>query len=103
MDQPAACLLAMDPQPSLLLAADASVVALNPALQAWVAEGPTLRAWLPANCTALVRACLRQHRAISDVRHEGPAHGARADLYLHVADCAVLAQAGADQRRTVGR
>lgn len=83
MDQPAACLLAMDPQPSLLLAADASVVALNPALQAWVAEGPTLRAWLPANCAALVRACLRQHRAISDVEVQV---GARTVLWTFMPD-----------------
>lgn len=67
MDDTAYPLLAKDPQPSLLLASDASPLALNPALQAWVAEGPELARWLPANCAALVRACLRQHRAISDV------------------------------------
>ncbi|MFV3289777.1 sensor histidine kinase [Pseudomonas sp. NY11955] len=67
MDNPAYPLLAKDPQPSLLLASDASPLALNPALQAWLAEGPALAQWLPANCAALVRACLRQHRAISDV------------------------------------
>ncbi|HDS1777290.1 TPA: PAS domain S-box protein [Pseudomonas putida] len=67
MDDTAYPLLAKDPQPSLLLASDASPLALNPALQAWVAEGPELACWLPANCAALVRACLRQHRAISDV------------------------------------
>ncbi|MGA9660175.1 MAG: PAS domain-containing sensor histidine kinase, partial [Pseudomonas alloputida] len=67
MDDTAYPLLTKDPQPSLLLASDASPLALNPALQAWVAEGPELARWLPANCAALVRACLRQHRAISDV------------------------------------
>lgn len=67
MDQTAYPLLAKDPQPSLLLAADARPLALNPALQAWVDQGPALSDWLPANCAALVRACLRQHRAIADV------------------------------------
>ncbi|MBI6941832.1 PAS domain S-box protein [Pseudomonas putida] len=61
-------LLAKDPQPSLLLAADAQAVAVNPALQALIQGGPALPAWLPANCPALVRACLRQCRAIADVQ-----------------------------------
>ena len=60
-------LLALDPQPSLLLAADASPVQLNAALQALIAEGPPLASWLPGNHAALVRACLRQGRAISEV------------------------------------
>ncbi|MFF7064837.1 ATP-binding protein [Pseudomonas sp. NPDC008258] len=67
MDKTAYPLLAKDPQPSLLLAGDATPLVLNRALQAWVDEGPPLASWLPANCAALVRACLRQHRAIADV------------------------------------
>ncbi|HFL2189706.1 TPA: sensor histidine kinase [Pseudomonas putida] len=67
MDQTAYPLLAKDPQPSLMLAADAKPLALNAALQAWIDEGPALTSWLPANCAALVRACVRQHRAIADV------------------------------------
>lgn len=67
MDKTLSPLLAKDPQPSLLLAADARPLATNPALQALLHEGPPLAAWLPANCAALVRACLRQHRAIADV------------------------------------
>ena len=59
MDQTAYPLLAKDPQPSLMLAADAKPLALNAALQAWIDEGPALTSWLPANCAALVRACLR--------------------------------------------
>jgi PAS domain S-box-containing protein len=57
-------LLALDPQPSLL-AADASPLQLNAALQAL----PKGRRW-PVGCRAtmpLVRACLRQGRAISEV------------------------------------
>ncbi len=50
-----------------MLAADAKPLALNAALQAWIDEGPALTSWLPPNCAALVRACLRQHRAIADV------------------------------------
>ncbi|MFF7110470.1 sensor histidine kinase [Pseudomonas sichuanensis] len=60
-------LLALDPQPSLLLAADAGPLQLNAALQALIAEGPPLASWLPGNHAALVRACLRQGRAISEV------------------------------------
>jgi hypothetical protein len=67
VDKTLSPLLAKDPQPSLLLAADARPLATNPALQALLQEGPPLAAWLPANCAALVRACLRQHRAIADV------------------------------------
>lgn len=70
MDKPLSPLLVKDPQPGLLLAADATPLASNPALQAWVDEGPALACWLPANCAALVRACLRQHRAIADVQVE---------------------------------
>ncbi|WP_449434899.1 sensor histidine kinase [Pseudomonas putida] len=50
------------------MAADARPLAVNPALQALVDEGPALVSWLPANYSALVRACLRQHRAISEVQ-----------------------------------
>ena len=60
-------LLAKDPQPSLLLAADCSALAINPAMQTLVQGGPPLADWLPNNCPALVRACLRQHRAIAEV------------------------------------
>ena len=67
MDRTLTPLLAKDPQPSVLLAADASALVVNPALQAMVQGGPVLASWLPANCPSLVRACLRQHRAIADV------------------------------------
>jgi PAS domain S-box-containing protein len=63
-------LLALDPQPSVLLGSDARPRQLNRALQALVAEGPALAAWLPANHVALVRACLRQGRAIDEVEAE---------------------------------
>ncbi|MBH3308810.1 PAS domain S-box protein [Pseudomonas mosselii] len=63
-------LLALDPQPSLLLAADASPVQLNPACEALVRQGPPLAQWLPANHVELVRASLKQGRAISEVEAE---------------------------------
>jgi len=62
-------LLASDPQPSLLLDASAAVLAVNPALQAMLGPWPqrAVDYWLPSNSVALVSACLRQGRAISDV------------------------------------
>ncbi|MBV4544179.1 sensor histidine kinase [Pseudomonas vlassakiae] len=70
MDQTLSPLLAKDPQPSVLLAADARALASNPALQALIGAGAVLDDWLPGNCAALVRACLRQHRAIADVEKQ---------------------------------
>ncbi|MHC6225896.1 PAS domain-containing sensor histidine kinase [Pseudomonas sp. X10] len=83
MEQIHTLLLAKDPQPSLLLDASARPVASNAALQALIAEGPPLAQWLPANCTALVRACLRQGRAIAEVETEV---GARILLWTFIPD-----------------
>ncbi|MDH0300768.1 MULTISPECIES: ATP-binding protein [unclassified Pseudomonas] len=70
MDLTCTPLLALDPQPSLLIGPDALAWQLNPALQALIQGGPPLTHWLPANHAALVRACLSQARAISDVEAE---------------------------------
>lgn len=70
MDTTLSPFLAKDPQPSLLLAADAQPISANPALQALVGTEPNLHRWLPANCNALVRACLHQGRAVPDVEVE---------------------------------
>ncbi|MGJ7550965.1 sensor histidine kinase [Pseudomonas alloputida] len=70
MDQTLSPLLAKDPQPSVLLAADAGALASNPALQGLIGADATLTDWLPSNAAALVRACLRQHRAIADVEKQ---------------------------------
>ena len=68
MDDTSSPLLAKDPQPSALLSANAQLISANRALQAMIAQGPALAQWLPANCAALVRACLRQDRAIAEVQ-----------------------------------
>ncbi|MNG90192.1 Sensor histidine kinase TodS [compost metagenome] len=83
MDNSASPLLIKDPQPSVLLTADASPVAVNPALLTLIDQGPALACWLPANCAALVRACLRQHRAIAEVEAEV---GARILLWTFIPD-----------------
>lgn len=69
VNAPMTILLASDPQPSLLLDASAAVLAVNPALQVMLGPWPqrAVDYWLPSNYVALVSACLRQGRAISDV------------------------------------
>ncbi|PMY45473.1 MULTISPECIES: PAS domain-containing sensor histidine kinase [Pseudomonas] len=61
--------LGHDPLPSLLLDAEARPVDLNPALLQWLDnEAPSeVSALLPVNHPALVRACLKQQRAIEEV------------------------------------
>ncbi|MCO7632270.1 PAS domain S-box protein [Pseudomonas guariconensis] len=83
MDKHLSPLLAKDPQPSLLLAPDARPLALNAALQALIEAGPPLARWLPANSAALVRACLRQGRAIAEVEAE---QGERILLWTFIPD-----------------
>ena len=60
-------LLAKDPQPSLLLASDARPLAFNSAFQTLFGEDTQA---LPTNTAALVKACLRQRRAIVEVEAE---------------------------------
>jgi len=69
LSAPMVSLLACDPQPSVLLDATAAVLAVNPALQVMLGPWPerSVDYWLPRNYQALVRACLNQSRAISDV------------------------------------
>ncbi|MGE8394965.1 MAG: PAS domain-containing sensor histidine kinase [Pseudomonas sp.] len=67
MDTSFSLLLAKDPQPSLLLDAEARLLTSNPALQALMGPERDVERWLPSNYRALVRACLEQGRAISEV------------------------------------
>lgn len=62
-------LLAYDPQPSLLLDAEAQPLELNPAMLTLLTHRPQAEVMrlLPANYIALVRACLKQQRAIEQV------------------------------------
>ncbi|MFJ2549654.1 PAS domain S-box protein [Pseudomonas sp. NPDC087612] len=67
MDTSFSLLLVKDPQPSLLLDAEARLLTSNPALQALMGPERDVEQWLPSNYRALVRACLEQGRAISEV------------------------------------
>ena len=70
MDTIPTSLLAKDPQPSVLLAPDARPLQVNLAMQMLLGSNAELGRWLPSNHAALVRACLRQGRAISEVEAE---------------------------------
>lgn len=62
-------LLGYDPQPSLLMDAEARPLELNAALLKLLAHSPLVEVWrcLPVNHLALVRASLKQQRAIEEV------------------------------------
>ncbi|MDB5980607.1 MAG: sensor signal transduction histidine kinase [Pseudomonas sp.] len=66
---PGSPLMAYDPQPSLLLDALARPLELNPAMLTLLAQRPQVEVLqlLPANHLALIRACLKQQRAIEQV------------------------------------